>query len=998
MAASVAWAGVSAEGRARAAAIGETHGRRPSQQGSLVSLLLALLSLLASPLCHAHLLNMTKVVASLGANGQVTVDMQVDLTRGAGGPLEYYRLSRVETPKSDAEIGRLMDRLAGAIDVRLGGTAVPLHWETVELPKLSQEEFVNPLNWPMTHVTLKGILPEAADEASNPAEADNAAEAATTDEGASPTLAGVFRPSFPFEEPISLTFSAEHDQRTMTRWLVANQSSPAFPLKEGSGSQPAATVADNGGLFQYIVFGFTHILPRGLDHMLFVLGLYLGARSFRSLLLLVTCFTLAHSITLALAAVGAVRLPASIVEPLIAASIVWVGIENFFVHRTGRWRPIIVFLFGLLHGLGFASALSELQLPAGNFLLALLSFNVGIELGQLAVIALAFAATAVFLRKPWYRSRMALPASVAIAILATFWTVERASAATPAPVPVPAPTSAPAASAAPITVKLIAFNDFHGQLLPPARGTSIVDPHEADPRAPGSANLVLPTGGVAWLATLISQLKSQNPLNAVVAGGDLIGASPLESALFHDEPTIEALGAAGLEFSSVGNHEFDEGAVELQRIQHGGCRPKKALDSCRHGRFKGASFKYLAANVFDTTTNKTLFPPYAIKTLKLPSGKALRIGFVGAVVKSVPNLVVASGIQSLRFEDEATSVNALVPTLRAKGADLIVLLIHEGGDTSAKRFDDATCPDFTGYIIPILDHLDPAVSVVVSAHTHNTYICHRNGRLVTSAGSQGRYLTDIDVTLDGNDRHVISSTARQVAVVNDLGPNPLPAQFPTLTKNAKVDGITKFYLAEVAPVSSRVIAELPADITRERSPAGESALGDLVADAQLAATSPADAGGAQIAFMNRDGVRADLVAHKGHVTYGDLYTIHPFGNTLTTITLTGAQIHALLEQQWLDTGGVLYVSDGFSYAWSSAAAPGSRVEPGNIKLKGVPIDPAGRYRVTANNFMIDGGDGFKVLKEGTDRTRGVLDTEALEKYLVSHSPVKAPPGGRIQVK
>ena len=967
-------------------ALAERRGRglaRPAR-GVAMRWWLSFVFLLGAAHAHAHLLNMTKVIASLGPNGEVAVDMQVDLTRGAGGPLEYYRLSRVENPKSDAEISRLMERLAGAIDLRLGGTAVPLHWELVELPKLSKEEFVNPLNWPMTHVTLKGILPGPGASATDGAQS-------TVASASSGTLTGVFRTAFPFEEPISLTFSADNDQRTMTRWLVASQLSPPFPLKEGAdGTQPgsrsgASAEADNGGLFQYVVFGFTHILPRGLDHVLFVLGLYLGARSIRSLLVLVTCFTFAHSITLALAAVGAVRLPPNIVEPLIAASIVWVGIENFFVARTGRWRPLIVFLFGLLHGLGFASALSELHLPAGNFLLALLSFNVGIELGQLAVIALAFAVTVMFLRKPWYRSRMALPASLAIAILAMFWTVERATAATPQP--------APAQPAAPITVKLIAFNDFHGQLMPPTRGTSLPNVD-----APDGEKVVLSTGGIAWLSTLIAQLKAQNPLNAVVAGGDLIGASSLESALFHDEPTIEALSDAGLEFSSVGNHEFDEGTAEILRIQHGGCRAKQALDSCRHGRFKGASFQYLAANVFDRATGKTLFPPYAIKTLKLPSGKPLRVAFVGAVLKSVPTLVVASAIKTLRFEDEASSVNALVPTLRAKGADLIVLLIHEGGSTSAKRFDDTTCPDFSGDILPVLDRLDSAVSVVVSAHTHNTYICRRNGRLVTSAGSQGRYVTDIDVTLDGKDRHVVATRARQLAVVNDVAPNPLPQQFPTLAKNEKADAIAKFYLAEVAPVSSRVIADIAVDITRELSPSGESVLGDLIADAQLAATSGADAGRAQIAFMNRDGVRAELSSRTGHVTYGDLYTIHPFGNSLITMTLTGAQIETLLEQQWIGAGGVMAVSEGFSYEWDPAAPPGSRVEPGSITLKGVPLDPAGRYRVTANNFMTDGGDGFQALKQGTDRTRGLLDTEALEKYLVAHSPVKAPSGGRIKLK
>jgi hypothetical protein len=239
-------------------------------------------------------------------------------------------------------------------------------------------------------------------------------------------MQGVLRPTFPFEEPISLTFSLESEQRTMTRWLVAGQASPTFQIKEGLLADAPAEEAVP--LSQYLVFGFAHILPKGLDHVLFVLGLYLGARSFKSLLILVTSFTLAHSITLAMASVGAVRLPGGIVEPLIAASIVWIGIENVFMRHTERWRPPIVFAFGLLHGLGFASVLSELRLPADSFLLALLSFNVGIELGQLAVIALALALTACFRQRSWYRARIAVPASMAIAMLAAVWTVERIAA------------------------------------------------------------------------------------------------------------------------------------------------------------------------------------------------------------------------------------------------------------------------------------------------------------------------------------------------------------------------------------------------------------------------------------------------------------------------------------------------------------------------------------------------------------------------------------------
>lgn len=368
----------------------------------------ALVMMFASS-AHAHLLNMTKVIVSIDANGAVTVEMQVDLNRAAGGPLEYYRLSRIEAPQQNAEIAPILERLVAAVDLRVDGAALPLQLQSVELPQLPRETFIDPLSWPMSHIVLAGADKLDIDRAQH--------------------LQGTLRPTFPFEEPISLTFSLDVEQRTMTRWLVAGQTSPSFQLHEGEAARPVEEAAPS--LMRYVVFGFTHILPKGWDHVLFVLGLYLGARSFRSLLILVTSFTVAHSVTLAMASVGVVRLPSSVVEPLIAASIVWIGLENLFIgratasSRAERWRPLIVFGFGLLHGLGFASALAELRLPAENFLLALLSFNVGIELGQLAVIAIAIVLTIGLRDRVWFRSRVALPASVAIAILAAVWTVQR---------------------------------------------------------------------------------------------------------------------------------------------------------------------------------------------------------------------------------------------------------------------------------------------------------------------------------------------------------------------------------------------------------------------------------------------------------------------------------------------------------------------------------------------------------------------------------------------
>lgn len=541
-----------------------------------------------------------------------------------------------------------------------------------------------------------------------------------------------------------------------------------------------------------------------------------------------------------------------------------------------------------------------------------------------------------------------------------------------------------------VTVRILAFNDFHGQISAPVLGTPV-----PDPRSPAGPALSLPTGGAAYLGGLIQKLRRGSRYSVVVAAGDLIGASPLDSAMFHDEPSIEALNAMGLELSSVGNHEFDHGLKQLKRMQYGGCLPGGGRTTCVRGYFTGARFRYLAANVIDERTGKPIFPPYAIKTFQLPGSRTLRIAFVGEVTTATPRLVAGDATRGLRFLDEARTVNALVPRLRARGVAAIVLLIHAGGATTAKRFDDTTCPDFTGAILPIVDRLDPGVSLVISAHTHKVYICHRNGRLVTSAGAKGRFLTVIDLTLDPRRRKVVSVSAKQLAVVNDRAPDPDPARYPVAPKSAAVAAIVRFYEAAASSVTERRIARIGADITRRPTPAGESALGDLIADAQLAATAGQAAGHAQIALMNASGIRNDLYPEGGWLTYGELFAAQPFGNTLVTLTLTGAQLHAVLEHQWETGGSILQVSRGFSYEWKPAAPVGAKVDVLTMRLNGVPIEPSARYRVTVNNFLADGGDGFTAFKAGTQRTNGPVDVQALARYLARHSPVSATPGRRI---
>jgi 5'-nucleotidase len=523
-----------------------------------------------------------------------------------------------------------------------------------------------------------------------------------------------------------------------------------------------------------------------------------------------------------------------------------------------------------------------------------------------------------------------------------------------------------------IDVQLLAINDFHGNLDPPAGSSGRIGSIDA--------------GGVEYLATHIAQLEATNPNTLVVSAGDLIGASPLLSALFHDEPTIEAMNLLGLDFNAVGNHEFDEGAAELLRMQNGGCHP---TDGCLDGDgFAGADFQFLAANVVRKDNGKTLFPAYRIRSF----GGA-RLAIIGVVLEGTPSIVTPSGVAGLEFKDEAETVNALIPQLKAKGVNAIAVLIHEGGVQSG-TFNG--CVGISGAIVDIVNRFDPAVDAVISGHTHQAYNCQLNNMLVTSASSFGRLVTDIDLTIDKATGEVTRMAANNLIVTRDVA------------RDAGQTGLLAKYRAFATPIANRVIGSITADLTRTANPAGESALGDVIADAQLAATAPAGFGGAVAAFMNPGGIRADLTyagsaagEGDGNVTYGEVFTVQPFGNSLVTLTLTGAQIDQLLEQQFDNpTAGqnrILQVSNGVSYTWSASAPTGSKVDPSAIMVNGVPVDPNGSYRVTVNSFLAEGGDNFTVLAQGTNRLGGAVDLDALVDYFAASSPVPPGPQDRIAV-
>ncbi len=541
-----------------------------------------------------------------------------------------------------------------------------------------------------------------------------------------------------------------------------------------------------------------------------------------------------------------------------------------------------------------------------------------------------------------------------------------------------------------IEVQVLAINDFHGNLAPPSGSSGVVN---------GT-----PAGGAEYLAThlrnLRSQAKAKKQYTTTVAAGDLIGASPLLSAAFHDEPTIEAMNKMGLQAASVGNHEFDEGWRELLRMQKGGCLPDgdgaNNQNSCPDpkAKFKGAKFQYLSANVFNEKTGRTILPSYEIERFG-----STRVAFIGMTLEDTPNIVTKAGVEGLDFTDEVETANALVRGLKRKGVESIVVLLHEGG-LPADPTQYNACPGISGAITDIAKNLDPEIDAIISGHTHQGYNCTLadpagNPRLVTSASSFGRLTTEVTLTIDKRSRDVVraKSSATNRIVTRDV------------PKAADVTTLVDKYTTLVAPIQNKVIGATTGTIPRLNDDSLESPLGNLIADSQKADPSTVvDGKVPEIAFMNPGGIRADLIAAAdGSITYGAAFTVQPFNNYVVSMDLTGAQLQTLLEQQWSGRNGgvpgnwkVLQVS-GITYTWDKAALEGSKVVPGSIQVNGAALDPARTYRVVVNSFLSDGGDGFAVLAEGTNKFFGGLDIDSLATYLAAHNPYTPGPTDRIDL-
>jgi 5'-nucleotidase len=558
-------------------------------------------------------------------------------------------------------------------------------------------------------------------------------------------------------------------------------------------------------------------------------------------------------------------------------------------------------------------------------------------------------------------------------------------------------------------VHLLAFNDLHGNLE--AGGLNIYGKF---------------AGGAAYLAKAVEDRQTlYGDLQATILAGDNIGASPLANGLFFEEPITIATNLMNVDFASVGNHEFDKGSDELLRIQNGGCKPGVGCtaapyalsDGSTTNTFPGADFQYLSANVVVNATGETLLPAYGVKEFVSDSGRTIDVGFIGEVLEATPTIVTPTGVAGLTFQDEADAANAAVQELRDDlDVKTNVLVIHEGGFQAGRAERNGCAGNLAGSpIAEIASRLDRSIKVIVSAHTHAEYRCTITAggvtRLITSASSFGRILSDITLTIDDLTGRLVEASADNIIVENALNtPGPGVTRIPDVSKeDPQVQAVVNQYVTAVAPLANLVIGRIQGDLTRTPSPRGESALGDVIADAQLAATAPDNLGNADLAFMNPGGIRADLRVNDissggeaaGEVTYGEAFTVQPFGNSLVTKTMTGAMIRSLLEQQFPGCGGqttqrTLQISSTFSYEQDPAATTcAGRI--GDIWVNGTSVAPGDSFRVTMNNFLATGGDGFTVFNQGTNALGGAQDIDAFVAYFAANEPdgIAVPPLDRI---
>ncbi|MFB7844928.1 ExeM/NucH family extracellular endonuclease [Microbacterium sp. NPDC056052] len=498
-------------------------------------------------------------------------------------------------------------------------------------------------------------------------------------------------------------------------------------------------------------------------------------------------------------------------------------------------------------------------------------------------------------------------------------------------------------AADPIDINVATINDFHGRI-------------EAD----GAA------AGAAVVAGAVEQFRAQNPNTIFAAAGDLIGASTFTSFIQQDNPTIDALNAAGLEVSAAGNHEFDQGYADL-----------------RDRVIPRADWEYLSSNVFLTADGKPALTPSWVKDVQ-----GIKVGFIGAVTEDLPTLVSPDGMKGLEVRDIATSVNQVAHALKdgdpSNGeADVIILLVHEGATTT-----DVASITPESRLGEIVNGVDKSVNAIVSAHTHLAYNHVIDGRPVVSAGQYGENMGLMDIKVD-------PTTKKLLSITNEIKPltvNKVP-QYPA---DPDVQAIVDAAKKKADELGSVKLGDITADFNRARQSdgktenrGGESTLGNFVADVQKWST------GADFAVMNPGGLRANLTYAAngagdadGSVSYREAATVQPFANTLMTVKLTGAQVKQVLEQQWQPAGSArpflkLGVSKELTYTYDPAAAAGSHIT--GVFVNGAPIDAAATYTVGANAFLAAGGDAFTAFQQGTDKKdTGKVDLQSMVDWFATN--------------
>ena len=552
-----------------------------------------------------------------------------------------------------------------------------------------------------------------------------------------------------------------------------------------------------------------------------------------------------------------------------------------------------------------------------------------------------------------------------------------------------APAAAAAAPAPPAAniahVQILSINDLHGQLgdsSAEVEGTKI--------------------GGAATLAAYVNRERATNPSGTVfVSAGDAVGASPPESTLLKHHSTIAVLGAMGLDLATFGNHEFDQGFAQAiglifgddaipaaQRAQgipvtpvpgaRRRRRPNGGIAGARAGAshvaaakgkpaWPGSPFPWINANVVDKRTGKSILPPYVIKTVN-----GVKVAFIGATTKDLKKVTMAKGIPNIEAIDPATAINKLIPEIKAKGAQTMVVVVHEGGEA-----DKSDPKKINGAIVELAEKLDPAVDAIVSGHSHKEYATTIAGKQVVQAGNYAKALGVISLDVDRTTGDVVAASSRLVR--NDetgIAPDPL------------VNTMVTRFQAIVKPRTSKVITKIDAPLTRTPSNSGETTLGSVIADAQRAFAKT------DVALMNPGGVRQDLPT-AGNITWGDLFGVQPFGNIVTKLEITGADLRAALEQQFNDKGEakVLQIS-GMTVHMDLTKPIGQRIVSVTM-ADGSPLDPAKTYSVAANSFIADGGDGFTALKKAKKKTEVGDDLSALVQYMAHGGKVATTPPGRI---